>query len=886
MTERCLTTIISSGEGTFTQKWDGGQCAATGEGAQSCAEMHKIGSTILLSLSCGSLWEFGSMEVISDSSFSYPNISCGDEDVPFTMPNEDVTIKIYLKRKSVKINFIIANEGYGCVGLYFPQDSGCVYESFLFTLAAVTEDWALAIASPIHGYRVKDWKIDGASQNNKTNNLIWYISKDYYDIEIEFEEEPPCNKNQLTVEIDGRGSVSYPSGLYCDYLTLKLVPIPHAGYYFYGWEYPKGDANYTEDRNSLLVNMSGDRNVKAIFLEIVDFKEEKFKLFYCPSRFNKSNVINFKYSRDFLSGDDPSEIINCNFKITFYSDFDKNNKIYTTFSSDVEQWYYKEEDGYLREFPSDGIEFGFDEKEIIFDPEILPHNLSKTQKIYGDFSKDNDKDFSLICGVEYYIDIEVYEEEEENEEINYEFVKSDAIIFDFKDESRYLWDENLDENKWICSGQGGEDLKVSDIENSLNPSISSNLYGNFQIVWQETDNYNSDIYGGNWDSKNDIIYSSSQGFHNNLYIRDAYNPLVLTDSMGNFFISAYKNNSIKKYICEIPSGKVQENIHVEEEEKRRAICYPGLIKTDIENDILIRVYDEDKYDSYVLSSDKVLPVVNKEMIRLDIYGVKGAYAVRLRGERDNKWGAWIGINSSLDYSPIVPRDLSIEAYFLDNDRFIVPFKIDSRNGIKKACCQILTTYGITNTYCLDIFLNKKPVAYYFKFYEDSDYKNEVISYNGYFLVSGGKEGKTIYFKAIFDEPISQNITFNVIQQGINNIYNRPFLESTTDKKEFKGFFDVYKEDGVFNKDGKAFIDINFEEEDHIHCLSDESDKYNIIDDKKRAIYYKIDDVKDVYQESLKYINKKKIDNISFKQYYNEDDENFYFGNPNYFREDM
>lgn len=866
MAEYCLTTIIKSGVGVLSQV---DVCSSS----SSCASNYEEGSTAYLSLSCDSEYEFDYLNIVSDLAVQSLSLSCGSLYVPFVMPSCDVTIEVYLKRKNVIIDFVIVNPDFGCVGLVFPYDTGCVNNSFSVEVVN-TSGTASALASPISGYRVKDWKINDVSQDSNLNNLSWSLDVSYYEIEVEFEKEPDCTKSNLIVDIEGEGSVSYKSGEYCDYLTLTLVPIPSSGYSFYGWEYAQGNPNYVKDGNNLLVNMSEDRYVKAIFLEITDFQRDDFKLFYCSSGINKSNVINFDYEGDH-SSNNPSDSSICHFRIKFYSDSDKLNNIYTAFSlSDNSRWYYKDEYGYIKEFPSGGLDFDSSNKEVVFNPDIIPNYLNKTQIRYGDFIDTNILDLPLICGVEYYLDIESYN-------INtgtYDFIKSEIFIFDCSLEERHLWDEDPDYGKWICSAQGGDDLKVSNLNMSLFPSISANVYGHFQIVWQDIDSERVSIYGAKWDSENDILYSSGQGFSDYEYINDYYKPVVLTDLFNNFFIASINKNSIKEYAYPLKSSS--SSIEYPSDDFR-VTCYPGLTENLSSDDsILIRVFEEDKNGSFVIDKDNVIAIVSKTDIRLDVCGVKGAYSVRLRDFYDSQWGNWIGIDQDLPSSSDISTDLSNKAYSIDSDRFVVPFVVDNNNGIKRICCQILTSYGITRTYCVDLLLNKVARSYAFKFYKDSNYENEVPYYNGYALLSGEKEGTIVYFKVIFNEDVNDELTFNVVQQGINNIFDKEL--NKINGKEFRGSFTIYKEDGVFNKDGKAFIEINFSDSS-LYCNDLESDKYNISVNSKKEKYYKIVSPEEIYFENNKKINKAILNNESFKQYYNIDDSNFMFGNPNYYR---
>ena len=102
---------------------------------------------------------------------------------------------------------------------------------------------------------------------------------------------------------------------------------------------------------------------------------------------------------------------------------------------------------------------------------------------------------------------------------------------------------------------------------------------------------------------------------------------------------------------------------------------------------------------------------------------------------------------------------------------------------------------------------------------------------------------------------------------------------------FDGSFNVYKSDGVFNKDGKAFIQIIFPDSlISQFCSSDKTDIYNLMVNSAEAVKYQNLSPEEVFNEATS-DTIHNIENInSFKQYYDKDDENFLFGSPNYFKE--
>jgi len=705
--------------------------------------------------------------------------------------------------------------------------------------------------------------------------------------------------NTLIIEIEGKGTVSLPSGDYDSSSTVILIPSPSNGYFFKEWDY--AGTGIIENIDSLSVSMSMNQIVKAIFEAYPSYSLSDYSLFYCPSETNKINTIDFEYTN--LTGGEG----NFHFRATFYTNIKKTQVLYTAFSlSDNKRWYYN--DGSYKQVSDNGVQIGINETiNIIYDPEILPQELIEIQK-KEIIDETNNTEFSLVCGNKYYVDIDRYSVNDES----IDFVKSISMIVDCNDVDAFYRSYNNDKKNWICSSNGNSDLKVSgSMDQSLFPDMASNNFGIFQIVWQSRRNGSSIIYGAQWDSENDLLYSAGQGIYDKKFLEEGYNPIVLGDLSNNFYISAnnrdtifYSANKIATQDLGAPSETTEQTFG--------KLCYPGQVNflTSTIEDIKIRVYEEDTDDSIVINKDKVVPVVNKRDIRFDIDGINGLYAVRLRDSNDHQWSDWINVDVDLPLTE--GEDEILSAYKIGDSRIIVPWNLDRINGIRRVCFQLLTLYGISPSICVDVFMNMDIIEYVFEFYKDSNFTEPVPVYNGFQLLSqirdedgeiiGNNEDgtTTIYFKVVFNEDIlviKNNIiyygnnqysegdfTFNVIQQGIDDIWGN--ILERIDNKTFKGEFKIYKDDGVFNKDGKSFIQIIFPDSiGSSMCISDISDPYNLMVNTNDL--YRFKDLKP--EEAFKQYKKSQIlkvsDINSFKQYYDNDDANFRFGNPRIFRND-
>ena len=605
-----------------------------------------------------------------------------------------------------------------------------------------------------------------------------------------------------------------------------------------------------------------------------------------------SDKISFNYKN---TGDNPSidpSIIGdkFHFRIIFYADHKKEIIIHSAFSLfDSKRWFVQ--DDTLVPIGNNGAIIETNATvSINYVPEVLPQELAEQQNTY-EINNNNFEETPLLCGVVYYIDISVYGESD-TQPIHLE---SQNIIFGCSDVDANMWRENTDKYNWICSGQGKSDLKIStNQDQSLFPSISDGLSGYFSIVWQSRKGNINPIIGGTWDSENDMFYSSGQGLYDKTYLSEGYRPNILTDKSLNFYIASNTNDKILSYKCALPS--TEEAAGSSGDIVFESFCYPGynnILAQLIISDIVIRLYEEDVSGSLAISREKAVSVVEKQDVRIDISGIKGSYAVRVRNSDESNWGDWINIDSDIYNEDKTPAN---SAYFIDSDRFLIPWFLSKVNGVRRICCQVLTFFGITRTICLEIFVNLDVLEYSTKFYLDSDLTTEVNKYNGYPLVTQLKDETTgapqddtdIWVKVTFSEPKDYTgLTFNVIQQGISDQYDLSLEKiESSEGFSYKGFFKVYKDDGIFDKDGLGFIEVVFPDDPiggDSGCLSDETDKYNLMLNQEDLVRYGDADSEEVYQEYLTSKIAKALTLNSFKQFYNIDDTRFQFGDPGYFR---
>lgn len=778
-------------------------------------------------------------------------------------------------------------------------------------------------ALPDSGFSITGWTLDGVAYSTSSPTTtdppnFSTVGFSERTIIVDFETSTPCTPDkQLTITIVGQGTVSTQDGLYCDIDVLNILPSPANGWVFSRWDFTAAFGLTRLANNVLQVAMTVDReNITAIFVE-GGTTGAVGSFFYCPSENYKNNIVSFDFTNS-LNDNNPSVDNLYHFRVNFYADVDKTKLIYSAFSlADNKRWFLN--DGAFSQLSSEGIDVDLSETvSIVYDPEVLPSQIIETQKLHLINNETVVYEKPLICGIKYYVEIQAYE------------VRTNTILgimtiplmLSCDRIDSYYWNYNKDKNNWLCSGQGKTDLKVcGGFGQAINSSIDSNLEGTFKIVWQGrkvlNNIANNNIYSAIWDSNKDILYSSGQGLYDVLEMDEGNHPVVITDPALNFYITSTTKDNIKYKACPVTHGNVVTPVAPPIESTFEAFCYPGesTLLSSSYDEIKMRVYKEDVSGSLTVNNEKAVSIVNKKSIRLDVDGIVGAYSVRIRNMEDPEWGEWINIDNKL-LDGGVGDDENHDAYRVDNNRFLVQWDIQNYNGLRRICCQVLTMYGISNTFCIEVLANFDVPQHVFKFYTgdpslpglptDSPPGNEFPLYNGQYVLSIANAiadstevlgGKIVYFDAVFSDPVYKDETkktsyevvdgvsdvkFNFIQQGINDKRKVDF-DAITDVK-FSGKFEIFNSDGIFNKDGASFIEIVFPESSvGESCGSDERDKYNFINADVEEIS-NIDLLpEEVYQKYQRDRLSKALDINEFKQNYDGDDANFKFGDPGYYR---
>lgn len=439
----------------------------------------------------------------------------------------------------------------------------------------------------------------------------------------------------------------------------------------------------------------------------------------------------------------PGQDINDEYSVTetvhirynFFSDVNRKSIVHSAFSLHDPRRFFV--DNGSTTYPSDVSISGIsidpgDSVDIMYIPDILPPSYIQNQPEYLDQNWAVDK--PLLCGVKYYLEIEKYNE--------------DTGIFDLVQQIEYRtpcrtieeghWRDNKDEDNWISSGQGKTDFRVTRSNGqSLFPSVAANTTKQFFISWQDhrdsdlkwgSSSYKPRVYQALFDFVDDLFWSSGQGNVDKLILPLAFSPITLKDNLDNFYVVGRIDKQLMSYQC--PTTELSES-------KKVTSCitdskFFGIDGTgrDSSQYLIARVYEEDAKGTFVISKDDVVHMVDDCFIRLDVIGVPGSYAVRMRNEDSRDWSKWINIDTEFGSIERTDETSPPSAYSIDKERFIVPWRISPSSGLKRVCIQVMTFFGISPTFCANIMYNVKNLDYTVELFYDSELTKPVDIHDG------------------------------------------------------------------------------------------------------------------------------------------------------------
>jgi len=476
-----------------------------------------------------------------------------------------------------------------------------------------------------------------------------------------------------------------------------------------------------------------------------------------------------------------------------------------------------------------------------------------------DLASVNDR--ALLCGVPYYYKLESYDNE-----IFTVLEESSFTCPCFYSESS-IWREDSDSRNWISSGQGFDDIKVTNTgKEAINAKVIAGQTGIFYIAWEDyrytrsQDNQpalSPDYFFAIYDANIDKLHSSAQGsFDRRMthYVEDEtgllYDSSIFLDQFQNINIAFHNGTKIYHKACSV--GCELESFNPD-------IIQPcmftdgtlddfyqvgGSPDRTIEQYQVIRV--REPYVSYSTYSDieTPIPVVNDCFIELDIVGVPGTYAYRLRNEDEDTWTDWLPIGASLPEQPSDDEDTRsqqefFKSFFISRDRFIAPWISSAGNGSKRIYCEILTFFGKTESFYVDFIASYRGLDYQIDLFFDEAFTLPIPKYKNYpvastnrtetlitdeYLSSVSEEVTsvdTIWAKVVFpdieklqiierlselDRFSDESFSISVYQQGINDQLEIPLTK--IDSGIYKSSFSIDEDDTVVNIDGLSVIIVN------------------------------------------------------------------------------
>ena len=569
-------------------------------------------------------------------------------------------------------------------------------------------------------------------------------------------------------------------------------------------------------------------------------------VYYCPSVQAPRCDVKCQYTNNNSSDKQ------VHFRVTFYADIEKTSIILSTFSKhDTYNWFASSS-----VFPSDGLLARNGETvNVVYSPEVVPFDLYESQK--QENLDNNIVRQPLLCGVSYHVVVESYVDEAFFVESEFDFICPCNRI------DSGLWNKDTDSSNWVCSGQGFEDFRVSMTNNQcLFPKILVTDFNVFYIIWQDfrysriQDNQISlspDYFMAMYDA-NGVFVCSGQNNYDRRLTTFSDNGLVLYDA--SLFIDPFQNinlvmhdgSKLYSQSCSLGCKLLSLN---------KDLVMPCMFTDETDSSFFVvggsdrtvsqyqKIRLSSKYVAFstYLDLEKPISVVNDCFVEFDIVGVPGTYAYRLRNENDEEWSEWLPIGPDLPVQSKTDTDATkserdfFRAYFTQRDVFVAPWIVSPGNGVKRVCCEILTFFGKTETFCVDFMAIYDTLEYNIDLFFDNEFSKPVPKYKNYMVVSeyqtdtiiddvnltSIKEDvvkvSRIYARIEFKDkkkmkiierlqPLSKfsyldKISMSVYQQGINDQIGIALTKISDGV--YSGFFDIEPDDGVVNVDGLAII---------------------------------------------------------------------------------
>jgi hypothetical protein len=615
--------------------------------------------------------------------------------------------------------------------------------------------------------------------------------------------------------------------------------------------------------------------------------------YFCASPIKKSCKISTTY------GNFSSESKNVHFKITVYSDAQFKDAL-MSFSSKTDSRIWSSGNSI---FPSEGILIASNSSgSATFSPPVI--NLGNMQipvdsssveeqtRISSIYNYYNLARNSMICGVKYYIIAEATVDNDDIEISRFSFVCGcDDYLSDREDAFEWNSPKNNSTNTTIAKSVGYIGA----------PNICSTDSGLFGVSWEDSrssknlnglenrDYQNVDIYFAIYNSKNNIIDSS---FHSgvdrivlnnsstsDLQIGSRKLPVTYCDIFGNFTVmsSVNYNSIIKSYLS--VGSKILPTV-IEESAITKACSFTltdiNRYSTAFEGGefMQIRVADKHVVGYKNIESGSPAPIVNDCFVDFEVVGIPGATAYRIKNESESEFTDWIPINTPIQPLDNVGKEIDVDhevfrntfkGRWIGNDIFALPWVLSKSDGIKRVCMEVLTAFGKTQEFCIDLIAEYSKLSYVVEiFLSDSNSSQKLFkparhkgipvvnrktyykpAENGQLPITISREDirslelesaveVDVYVQVTFDDPnrISRIDSLNKInayasrrkdsgqmqlimyQQG-NSVQTTKLILSDVKNGIYYGTFKVKKNNGVTDKDGLAFVFVDLPSE----CLN-------------------------------------------------------------------
>ena len=428
----------------------------------------------------------------------------------------------------------------------------------------------------------------------------------------------------------------------------------------------------------------------------------------------------------------------------------------------------------------------------------------------------------IYCGINYFIKLKLCKSISCDDLIDFKsgefFCECSSNIFN--NHQKYT------SERWFSSNFGKNDTRITDTsKNQINPSIQPRFLNTSVITFEEKET--TSIKGGTFKHLPSLKHLSSgttSWFDYDFNIKGKNHSLT-TDFYDSVSLSyeKYSLDDELKSDSELPTSSIfYKNCNFNEEQLNDLIEKCDI--TDKENNIILKddfLFDELVKKIIINNSDvmyytynasgKILPVVNKCDLLLQIWGTPECVAFRLRNENEDNWSSWCS------YTP------EISEFYTEKK-----WTISKGSGIKEICIQLMTYSGVTSQKCFPIIADYNQVIFETNMFEDADFSIPLPTFDQLFVAStkfnietktNNKE-KTIYVELIPNVSIdSEFINFDVITQGTEDIYDilATKIISPNGQESYRGNFTIKIEDKITNIDGLAKILPKFP----FSCLSEQ-----------------------------------------------------------------